>query len=126
MLLILKIRYIYLTLDWSEQRRQVGPKDASWPMHSCGSTAVNGCSWPNFWANVAPFSLQARVTRSVEPSSATGRVAYDAFGVFGTALQENIGVFHTSSLRNGAENPKRIVPGERFCTAASSCRRLRA
>ena len=27
MLLTLKIHYIYLTLDWSEQRRQVGPEE---------------------------------------------------------------------------------------------------
>ena len=21
-------------------------------MHSCEKTAINGCSWPNFWANL--------------------------------------------------------------------------
>jgi hypothetical protein len=39
------------------ERRSVGPEDASWLMHSCGSTAVKGWSWPNFWANLASFSL---------------------------------------------------------------------
>jgi hypothetical protein len=42
----------------------VGPKDASWPMLSCGNTAIKGWSWPNFWANVASFSpVAARKTR---------------------------------------------------------------
>ena len=35
--------------------------------------------------------------------------AYDAFGVFGTALQENVCVFHSSSSKNGAENFERIA-----------------
>jgi hypothetical protein len=26
-------------------------------MHSCEKTAINGCSWPNFWANLVSFSL---------------------------------------------------------------------
>ena len=38
----------------------VGLKDTSWPMHSCGKTAINGCSWPNSWANVVSFSLRHR------------------------------------------------------------------
>jgi hypothetical protein len=25
-------------------------------MHSYGCIATEGCSWPNFWANVVPFS----------------------------------------------------------------------
>ena len=40
---------------------QVGPKDAIWPMHSCGNTDRKDCSWPNFWANLASFSLRAAV-----------------------------------------------------------------
>ena len=26
-------------------------------MHSCENTAIKGCSWSNFWANLASFSL---------------------------------------------------------------------
>ena len=43
---------------------QVGPKDASGTMHSCGNTAVEGCSWPNFWANSASFSLATLIKPS--------------------------------------------------------------
>jgi hypothetical protein len=35
----------------------VGPTYASWPTHSCGNTAIQDRCWPNFWANVASFSL---------------------------------------------------------------------
>jgi hypothetical protein len=35
---------------------QASPKHASWPTHSCGNTARKAWSWPNFWANVVPFS----------------------------------------------------------------------
>ena len=28
------------------------------PMHSCGNTAIDGCSRPNFWADLAPVPLQ--------------------------------------------------------------------
>ena len=38
-------------------RRQVGPEDASWPTHSDENAAIKGWSWPNFWANLASFSL---------------------------------------------------------------------
>jgi hypothetical protein len=31
--------------------------------------------------------------------------AYDAFGVFGSALQEKIGVFHSSSLNIESKTP---------------------
>ena len=27
------------------------------PYDSCGNTAIKGWSWPNFWANLASFSL---------------------------------------------------------------------
>ena len=41
------------------------PKRCKLAMHSCGSTAIKGCSWPNFWANSASFSLaRARRARS--------------------------------------------------------------
>jgi hypothetical protein len=40
---------------YERDKSQVGPNHASWPMHSCGNTAIKGCSWPNFWANLASF-----------------------------------------------------------------------
>ena len=39
------------------ERCYVGPEDASWPMCSGGNTAIKGWSWPNFWADLASFSL---------------------------------------------------------------------
>jgi hypothetical protein len=45
-------------------RCQVGPKHSGWPVHSCGNTAMKGCSWPNFWANSASFSLWGSVAHS--------------------------------------------------------------
>jgi hypothetical protein len=44
------------------ERCSVGPEDASWPVHSTGrgNTAMKGCSWPNFWANLVCFLLQRR------------------------------------------------------------------
>ena len=42
------------------ERCQIGPTYASWPMHSCWNTAMEGYSWPNFWANLAAFSLRSR------------------------------------------------------------------
>ena len=38
------------------ERCQGGPKDASWPVHSCGNIAINGWIWPNFWADTGYFS----------------------------------------------------------------------
>jgi hypothetical protein len=29
-------------------------------MHSCGNTPIKGCSWPNFWVNLAAVSLFER------------------------------------------------------------------
>ena len=40
----------------------------------------------------------------------SGALVYEAFGVFGSALQEKIGVFHESS-KNDTENSKCIVGG---------------
>jgi hypothetical protein len=42
------------------------------------------------------------------PHETLHKDTYDAFGVFETALQENVGVFHTSSLE-WYRNSKRIV-----------------
>jgi hypothetical protein len=44
----------------------------------------------------------------VQSDQATECYACDTFGVFGTALQGKIGVFHSSYV-NGAENPKHVV-----------------
>jgi hypothetical protein len=41
-------------------------------MHSCGNTAVNGCSWPNFWANLASFSLNVSQPARDEARGTTG------------------------------------------------------
>ena len=52
-----------------QQRRQRPGvrKVLGWPMYSCGNTARKGCSWPNFWANLASFSLDiARHLRVAE------------------------------------------------------------
>ena len=49
-----------------------GPNDANLPMHSCGSTAIRGCSWLNLWANVASFSLGA-ARRSPPPAARRAR-----------------------------------------------------
>jgi hypothetical protein len=38
---------------------QVGATNASWLVHSCGNTSRKGWGWPNFWANLAYFSLWA-------------------------------------------------------------------
>ena len=40
-----------------EEGYQVGPNDASWPVHSRGNAAMKGWSWPNFWASLVSFSL---------------------------------------------------------------------
>jgi hypothetical protein len=32
------------------------PKDENWPVHSCGSAATKGCSWPSFWADWVSYS----------------------------------------------------------------------
>jgi hypothetical protein len=42
--------------SWYWQRGRC-EEDAGWPMHSCGNKARKGRSWPNFWANLASFSL---------------------------------------------------------------------
>jgi hypothetical protein len=58
------------------ERCQVGPKDASWPMHSCGNTAIKGCSWPNFWACLGCFSLRRLCGRAPrEPPGGAGLAA---------------------------------------------------
>jgi hypothetical protein len=58
--LALKIRYIYLTLACSEKGVRLAQTMQIGPMHSCGNTAIKGCwSWPDFWANLASFSLKA-------------------------------------------------------------------
>ena len=44
-------------------RCYVGPKDAGWPMRSCGNTARKASSWPNFWTNLAPIFLTWRRPR---------------------------------------------------------------
>ena len=100
------------------------PKGAGWPIHSCGNTPIKCRSWPNFWASLASFSLQPPAPRPQPrapacstvprrgpiipraPWACSGRSAgtlrvgsYDAFGVFGTVLQENVGVFHSKALR---------------------------
>jgi hypothetical protein len=44
----------------SGRRRQVGPRDAGWPVHSSGNTAREGWSWPYSWANLAALSPSPR------------------------------------------------------------------
>ena len=46
-----------------------------------------------------------RLSRGPPPDMRIARGLYDAFGVFGTAIQENIGVLHTSSLKMVTKNP---------------------
>jgi hypothetical protein len=41
----------------SEKGVRLAQKNASWSMHSCGNTTIKCLSWPNFWANLAAFSL---------------------------------------------------------------------
>ena len=40
-------------------------------MHSCGNTAKKGWSWPNFWANLASFSLKTMQHGTKQPRVAT-------------------------------------------------------
>ena len=62
------LRSTCCSMSGCRERCQVGPNDASWSMHSCGNTAIKGLSWPNFWANLASFSLGSR-----RPKIRTGR-----------------------------------------------------
>ena len=48
----------------SKKGCQAGPNDASWPTHPCGDTATKGWSWPNSWANSAPFSPATLIAQS--------------------------------------------------------------
>jgi hypothetical protein len=42
-------------------------------MHFCRNTAIKGLSWPNFWANLASFSLQVEaIAASYVQPGATG------------------------------------------------------
>ena len=52
--------------DLRRESCQVGQKCASWPTHSCGKTARQGCSWPKFWADLAPSS-PARPSQTSPP-----------------------------------------------------------
>ena len=45
---------------------QVGPIDASWPMHTHENTSMKGWSWPNFWADTASLS-PGRPARAPRP-----------------------------------------------------------
>jgi hypothetical protein len=70
-------RECFVLATLKRERCQVGPKDASWPMHSCGNTAKKGRSWASFWANLGGVFLTRghagppgrRVTSTCPPCS---------------------------------------------------------
>jgi hypothetical protein len=87
-------------------------KDTSWPIHSCGDTAVDGWSWPSFWANSAPSSLRrcswCRASTCLRPPC-TPRAAPRPPGRLG-ACRPTPGCPRTSprsclSVRSGSEPP---------------------
>jgi hypothetical protein len=93
----------------------VGPKDASWPMHSCGNTATKGCSWPNFWAKTASLSrVAAQPARRVPGGSLArrfGRIV--ASEKRGTEYVIDSGVKRLSSRTK--RQCDRTLPGARGC-----------
>jgi hypothetical protein len=56
--------FIRMCSTWATRVLGCGPKDARWPVHSCGNTAVKGWSWPSSgptWRLLHPATAAAMV-----------------------------------------------------------------
>jgi hypothetical protein len=59
--------------ELERERSQVGPKDASWPMHSCGNTAKKGLKLAQLLGQLGAF-----LTLDMECSSPHSKNVVDA------------------------------------------------
>ena len=91
--------------DWQVRRERVRGA-----VHGGGAVAAQQVEGAGLPAGGAAHSLALEWQTPTLHGSAvpkTPNASYDAFGVFGTALPEKIGVSHSFSSKDGAENSER-------------------